>query len=181
VAFGDRETVFTAPAARLVVTLDRRFVLGGLFGLSTLGAAAMLAAVLGTALFAVTVAYLLSSLREELTRRRLPPWGASLVSTLMALLAVVVLALPLVVVVGIRLDAIIAFLSGLPPTITVELYGVSTTITFAETRTVVVAFGRRLAQGFALALPVLALIVFIVTVYRWFAGTGRRTTGNDLR
>jgi PAS domain-containing protein len=26
-----------------------------------------------------------------------------------------------------------------------------------------------------------ALILFIVTVYRWFAGTGRRTTGNDLR
>jgi hypothetical protein len=25
-----------------------------------------------------------------------------------------------------------------------------------------------------------ALVVFIVTVYRWFAGTGRRTTDNDL-
>jgi predicted PurR-regulated permease PerM len=57
------------------VTVDRRFVLGALLGLLTLGAAAMLADVIGTVFFAVTVAYLLSPLREELGRRRLSPWG----------------------------------------------------------------------------------------------------------
>jgi len=153
--------------------MDRRFVLGTLFGLLVLGAAAMLADVLGTAFFAVTVAYLLSPLREELVRRRLSNWSASLVSTATAVLAVVVLAAPLVFVVAIRLDAIIAFLSGLPPTVTVELYGVSTTLTLAETRTAIVAFGRRLARSFALAVPVLALklTVFVMVVFALLSHT----------
>ena len=153
--------------------MDRRFVLGVLFGLLALVAAAMLADVLGTAFFAVTVAYLLSPLREELARRRLSNWGASLVSTATAVLAVVALAAPLVFVVAIRLDAIIAFLSGLPPTVTVELYGVSTTLTLAETRAAVVAFGRRLARSFALAVPVLALklTVFVMVVFALLSHT----------
>jgi predicted PurR-regulated permease PerM len=153
--------------------MNRRVVLGALFGLLALVAAAMLADVLGTAFFAVTVAYLLSPLREELARRRLSNWGASLVSTATAVLAVVALAAPLVFVVAIRLDAIIAFLSGLPPTVTVELYGVSTTLTLAETRAAVVAFGRRLARSFALAVPVLALklTVFVMVVFALLSHT----------
>jgi predicted PurR-regulated permease PerM len=168
-----RETVFPAPVARDAVTLDRRYVLGALFGLLAVGAAAMLADVLGTVFFAVTVAYLLSPLRAELARRGLSPWGASLVSTATAVLAVVVLALPLVVVVGIRLDAIIAFLSALPPTVAVEFQGITTTITLADARAAVVAFGRRLARAFALAVPVLALklTVFVMVVFALLSHT----------
>jgi predicted PurR-regulated permease PerM len=127
----------------------------------------MLADVLATVFFAVTVAYLLSPLREELTRRRLSPWEASLVSTLVAVLAVVALAAPLVFVVAIRLDAIVAFLSGLPPAVTIELHGLSATVTLAEARSAAVAFGRRLARSLALAAPVLALklTVFVMVVF----------------
>jgi len=155
------------------VTLDRRYVLGALFGLLAVGAAAMLADVLGTVFFAVTVAYLLSPLREELVRRRLSPWSASLVSTATAVIAVGVLALPLVVVVGVRLDAIIAFLSTLPPTVTVEFQGISTTITLADAWATVVGFGRRLARSFALAMPVLALklTVFVMVVFALLSHT----------
>jgi hypothetical protein len=38
--------------------------------------------------------------------------------------------------------------------------------------------GTELRQRYG---PVSGLILFIVTVYRWFADPFRRTTGNDLR
>lgn len=156
-----------SPDETVIVAIDRRYVLGALFGLLTIGAAAILTGVLATTFFAVTVAYLLSPLREELVGRGLSPWTASLVATTTALLGVVVLALPLVVVIAVRLDAIIAFLSALPPTVTVELAGVTTTVTLAEARAVAVASGRRLARVFALAAPVLALklTVFVMVVF----------------
>lgn len=155
------------------MALDRRYVLGGICGLLALGAAALLADVLATVFFAVTVAYLLSPLREELTRRGLSSWGASLVSTAMAALAVVVLFLPLIVVVVVRLDAVIDFLLALPPTLTVDLYEFSATITLAEARSVAVAYGRGLARSFALAVPVLALklTVFVMVVFALLSRT----------
>jgi predicted PurR-regulated permease PerM len=154
------------PVARRSATLDRRYVLGVIFGLLALGTAAILADILATVFFAVTVAYLLSPLREELTDYGLSPWRASLVTTAAGVLAVVALALPFVLVIGVRLDAIIAFLSSLPPVLTVEFYGVSTTITLAEARSLLVGFGRRLARAFALAAPILALelTVFVMVV-----------------
>lgn len=155
------------------MTLDRRYVLGAICGLAALGAAALLADVLGTVFFAVTVAYLLSPLREELTRRGLSSWSASVVSTALAVLGVVVLFSPLVVVVVARLDAVIDFLLSLPPTLTVELYEFSGTITLVEARAVVVAYGRRLARSFALAAPVLALklTVFVMVVFALLSRT----------
>jgi len=155
------------------VTFDRRYVLGAVFGLLALGAAAMLADVLATVFFAVTVAYLLSPLREELTERGLSSWRASLVATATGVVAVVALALPLVLVVGVRIDAIIAFLSSLPPTLTVDFYGFSTTITLAEARSTAVAYGRQLARSFALVVPVLALklTVFVMVVFALLSRT----------
>jgi predicted PurR-regulated permease PerM len=155
------------------VTLDRRYVLGALFGLLALGAAAMLADVLATVFFAVTVAYLLSPLRVELARRGLSPWSASLAATVAAVLAVLALSLPLVVVVVLRIDAVVAFLSSLPPTVTVETYGFSTTVTLADARAAAVAFGRRLARASALAGPVLVLklTVFVMVVFALLSRT----------
>ncbi|WP_435068126.1 AI-2E family transporter [Haloplanus sp. C73] len=155
------------------MTLDRRYVLGALFGLLALTAAVLLAGVLATVFFAVTVAYLLVPLREELTRRGLSPWRASLVSTATAVIAVSLLALPLAVVVVGRLDAIIAFLAALPPTVSVELYGFSATVTLADARSVAVAFGRQLARTSVLAAPVLGLklTVFVMVVFALLSRT----------
>ncbi|AZH24057.1 AI-2E family transporter [Haloplanus aerogenes] len=155
------------------MTLDRRYVLGGIFGLLALGAAVMLADILATVFFAVTVAYLLSPLREELTRRGLSAWQASLGTTATGVLAVVALALPLVVVVAGRLDAVISFLLSLPPTLTVDIYGLSATITLADARAVAVAYGRQLARSFATVVPVLALklTVFVMVVFALLSHT----------
>lgn len=155
------------------MTLDRRYVLGALFGLLALAAALLIADVLATVFFAVTVAYLLFPLREELTRRGLSPWGASFVSTVTAVAAVVLLASPLAFVIVRRLDAIIAFLASLPPTVSLDLYGFSTTVSLTDTRALVVAFGRQLARASALAAPVLSLklTVFVMVVFALLSRT----------
>ncbi|MFB6101696.1 MAG: AI-2E family transporter [Haloplanus sp.] len=155
------------------MSLDRRYVLGGLFALLALVAAALLADVLATVFFAVTVVSLLSPLREELTRRGFSHWWASFVATAMAALAVVVLALPLVVVVVGRLDAIVAFLSTLPSELAFDLYGFTATITLTQARSAAVEFGRQLARSFALVVPVLALklTVFVMVVFALLSRT----------
>ena len=86
------ETSLPAPAAGDAVTRQRRYVLGGLLAVLALLAGALLADVLATVFFAITVAYLLFPLREELTRRGLSLWRASFLTTLLAALAVLVLA-----------------------------------------------------------------------------------------
>ncbi|WP_251342002.1 AI-2E family transporter [Haloplanus halophilus] len=155
------------------MTLQRRYVLGILVAVLAVGAAALLADVLATVFFAVTVAYLLIPLREELTDRGLSSWRASLVATITAAGAVLALALPLVVVVATRLDAVVTFLLGLPPTFTVDVYGFSATVTLSEARSVAVAFGRRLARSFAVAAPVLALklTVFVMVLFALLSRT----------
>jgi len=151
------ETTLPAPAAGDAVTRQRRYVLGGLLAVLALLAGALLADVLATVFFAITVAYLLFPLREELTRRGLSLWRASFLTTLLAALAVLVLAAPLVLVVVARVDAIVAFLAALPPTLSVELYGYSASVTLSQARTTAVSFGRQLARSFAVVAPVLAL------------------------
>jgi predicted PurR-regulated permease PerM len=76
------------------VAIERRYVLGAVFAFAAIGTAVLVADVLTTVCFAVTVACLLVPLHEELTRRGLSTWWASLTATTAAL-AVVALALPL--------------------------------------------------------------------------------------
>lgn len=155
------------------MTLDRRYVLGALFGLLALTATVLLADVLATVFFAVTVAYLLVPLREELTERGLSPWWASLVATATAVVAVALLAFPFGIVVMGRLDAIIAFLASLPPTVSIDLYGFSTTVTLAAARSAAITFGRQLARTSILVGPVLALklTVFVMVVFALLSRT----------
>jgi predicted PurR-regulated permease PerM len=155
------------------VTLQRRYVLGVVFVVFAAGAAALLADVLATVFFAITVAYLLFPVREELTRRGLSLWRASFVTTLLAALAVLVLAVPLVVVVVDRLDTIVAFLAALPPTLTVDLYGFSLTVTLSQARAIAVSYGRQLARSFAVVAPVLALklTVFLMVLFALLSST----------
>ena len=114
------------------MTLDRRYVLGGLVVLLGVVAAALLADVLATVFFAITVAYLLSPLRRRLTARGLSPWAASAAATGAAFLGVAAVTLPLFAVVILRLDALLAVLARLPSEFTVDLFGMAYTLTLAE-------------------------------------------------
>jgi predicted PurR-regulated permease PerM len=159
---------------------DRQHVLGGVFVLAALVTAALLADVLATVFFAVTAAYLLVPLREDLTRWGLSRWLASLAATAIAALGIVALAVPVVLVLMVRFDAIVAFLSALPPHLTVEFAGVSWTVTLVDARSAVVATGRDLASSLAVSVPVLSLklTVFAMVVFALLYRT--RETGRAV-
>ncbi|KTG07963.1 permease [Haloprofundus marisrubri] len=161
------------------MTFDRRYVLGGLFVVTALLAAVILADVLATVFFAITVAYLLSPLRRELTRRGLSAWTASAVATAGAFLGVVVVAAPLVGVLVLRFEALRGLLDIVPDAVTLELAGYVYTVTFDEATAVTLSVLRSLAQDVVVAAPVLliklsvfALVVFALLIR---AGTTRES------
>jgi predicted PurR-regulated permease PerM len=148
------------------VALSRRYVLGGLFVAIAVAAAVLLAGVLGTVFFAVTVAYLLVPLREELVRRGFAPRVASLVVTLAAFVGVVAVIAPLVFVTASRLTEVLAVLTDLPATYSVDLLGQRFTVTVGDVRSAVVSLVRNVGQEILVSLPVLlvkfTLFVFLV-------------------
>ncbi|SFR34242.1 Predicted PurR-regulated permease PerM [Halogeometricum rufum] len=148
------------------MTLDRRYVFGGLFVLTGVAAAFLLRSVLGTVFFAVTVAYLLWPVRQALVRRGQSFRVASGVATVGALLAALLVLSPLVVVVYLRFDALASLLDLIPSDVVFELFGMTYRFTLAEVSTFAVAYLRRLATAAAAATPVLlvkaTLFVFLV-------------------
>ncbi len=159
------------------VTFDRRYVLGAVFVISAALAALILADVLGTVFFALTVAYLLSPLRRELTRRGLSAWTSSAVATAAAFLGVVVVAAPLVGVLVLRFDALRGLLAIVPDAVTLELAGYAYTVTLDQATAVALSLLRSLAQEIVVAAPVLLikLSVFALVVFALLfrAGTTR--------
>jgi predicted PurR-regulated permease PerM len=148
------------------VTVSRRYVLGGLLAALTLVAAFLLADVLGTVFFAVTVAYLLVPVREELVARGLRPWLASFVVTLAALVGVVAVVAPLVFVTASRLAETLALLQDLPTTYEVDFLGRQYTVVVSEVRASLVQLVQTAGRQILVSLPVLlvkfTLFVFLV-------------------
>jgi predicted PurR-regulated permease PerM len=148
------------------VSPPRRYVLGGLFAVLAVAATVLLADVVGTVFFAITVAYLLVPLREELTARGVDPRLSSGVVTLAAFLGVVVVIAPLVFVTASRLSEVLAVLSGLPATYELDVLGREYTVMVSEVRTSAVQLVRTAGRRLLVSLPVLlvkfTLFVFLV-------------------
>ncbi|MFC6989841.1 AI-2E family transporter [Haloplanus sp. GCM10025708] len=145
----------------------RHHVLGGVLVLLAVATAVVLADVLGTVFFAVTVAYLLSPLRTRLRARGLSPWVASAVATATAFVALLAVAAPLIVVLAVRLDALLAFITDLPETIAFDAFGFTYVATVSDVLATTRATLRVLARSFAQQVPVLALklAVFVMAVF----------------
>jgi predicted PurR-regulated permease PerM len=141
-------------------------VLGGLLVLLTVVAAALLSDVIGTVFFAVTIAYLLVPLREELVDRGFDDRVATVVVTFAALVGVVAVVAPLVFLTASRLTETLALLSTLPSTYEVEFLGQAFTIQVADLRASMVAVVRNVGRQLLVSLPVLlvkfTLFVFLV-------------------
>ncbi len=148
------------------MTLSRRYVLGGLLVALTVVAAALLSDVIGTVFFAITVAYLLVPLREELVDRGLDEHLATVVVTFTALVGVVAVVAPLVFLTASRLTETLALLSTLPATYEVEFLGRAFTIQVADLRASMVEIVRSVGEQLLVSLPVLlvkfTLFVFLV-------------------
>jgi predicted PurR-regulated permease PerM len=156
------------------VELSRRYVLGGLLVVLTVAAAALLSDVIGTVFFAVTVAYLLVPLRQELVRRGVGDRLATVVVTSAALVGVVALIGPLVFLTASRLTETLAVLSTLPSVYEVELFGRMFTIRVGDLRASMVDIVRNVGQELLVSLPVLLVkfTLFVFLVYSLLQQSG---------
>jgi predicted PurR-regulated permease PerM len=161
------------------VAWERRHVLGALFVIAAAVAALSLADVASTVFVTITVAYLLTPLRRRLVEHGLSPWWATLVSTLVAFVAVVAALTPLAVVLLLRLDAILAFVGSIPDTIGVTLFGFTYTVTLEQVTAFATALVTTVARDAATAVPVLALklTLFAFLLFGLLANGGRVRTG----
>jgi predicted PurR-regulated permease PerM len=160
------------------VAETRRYVLGGVFALLSLVAAALLWRVLGTVFFAVTVAYLLLPVRRRLVARGTARFWASLGATLGAFLAVLVVISPLVVALVLRFDALLALVNLVPDVIHVELFGLVYEATLEQVVDVATAYLRAAARAVATSMPVLlvkfTLFAFLVFSLLYHEESARR-------
>lgn len=148
------------------VTRERQSVLGAvliaLLALSVL----VLFEVLGTIVFALTMAYLLGPMKRRLRRRGVGQLTATLIVTVGAVAGVLALLTPIVIVLVLRLDEAIQLVVQLPATITVSVAGFEQEFALVEPRRSIEGWVRALAVDLTARIPVLlvklSLFAFLV-------------------
>ncbi|WP_254762420.1 AI-2E family transporter [Natrinema marinum] len=145
----------------------RRYVLAAIVVALGLLTGGILLEVLGTILFALTVAYVLVPVQRWLVRRGLSEWTGALVATLLGFLSAVAVFTPLAVALYFRLEQVLAVVAGLPENVSVAAFGMTHTIEVGQVQAAALEFLSGAAATFALALPVLAikLALFVVLLF----------------
>jgi predicted PurR-regulated permease PerM len=144
-----------------------RLVLVGLLVVVGVLATAILSQVLATVFFAITVAYVLYPLREQLVARGAPARLASGLASLFGLLGVLLTVLPLAYALYRRRNELLALLGQLPDVVVVELGEFTYPIEVATLVDLLRSWLSGLAVDLARAAPVLGLklVVFAFVVY----------------
>ena len=150
------------------MTADRRYVLAGVVVVIGLVTGAILLEVLGTILFALTVAYVLLPVHGWLVRRGLSAWTAGVVATLIGFLGAVAVFSPIVYTLYVRRDELIAVLESVPEEVTVTVAGESFTVEAVEAQAWAIDQVQSIAVSFATAAPELA-VKFALFVLLLFA------------
>jgi len=149
-----------------VSSTRRRRVLLGLFVATALATALLLANVIGTVFFAITVAYVLYPVRQWLVGHGRRPRLAAATATLVAFLAVLAVAVPIFAALYVRRRDFIEFIRGLPPELPVAAFGFEYVVDVSQVVVVVQQWVTSLAVQGASAAPVIglkaALFVFVV-------------------
>ena len=137
-----------------------------LVALATL-AAAVLAEVLRTVVFAVTVAYVLSPFRQRLVGRGLSRRIACAAATAVAFVGATLLVAPLLYALYRRRSQLIAILEGIPDAVPISVGGFETVVEIAPFVAAAETWIRGVAIAVAGAAPVLVLelVVFTFLVY----------------
>ena len=145
----------------------RRYVLGGVVAILGLLTGAILLEVLGTILFALTVAYVLLPVQGWLARRGLSEWSSAVVATLVGFVSAIAVFAPIVLTLYVRIDEVIALVEGVPAEISVTVLEMTYTIEAREVQALAVAFLRDVAVSFASSLPVLAIkfALFVILLF----------------
>ena len=146
---------------------DRRYVLAGVVGVLGLITGAILLEVLGTILFALTVAYVLLPVHGWLVRRGLTEWTAAVAATLIGFTGAIAVFSPIVVTLYFRIDQVMGVIEDVPREIPVEAFDVAYTIEVAEVQSLALDFLSGVAVSFASALPVLAIkfALFVILLF----------------
>lgn len=138
-------------------------MLFGVFVATMLFAATVLADVLWTAFFGVTVAYVLVPMVAWFREQGLSRTWASVLATITGTAGLVGLFGMLVYLVYRRRSPIIEFIVSLPDTFTVEVFGYTYVLTLEAATETVVGWVTAVAVDFATSLPTIALKVTVFT------------------
>ncbi len=145
----------------------RRYVLGGTVVLLGLVTGAILLEVLGTILFALTVAYVLLPVQGWLVRRGLSEWTAAAAATLIGFASAVAVFSPILVTLYFRVDQVMAIIEDLPRSVPITAFDMTYTIDIAEIQAPALDALSSIAVSFASALPVLAIkfALFVILLF----------------
>jgi predicted PurR-regulated permease PerM len=145
----------------------RRYVLAGIVVALGIVTGGILLEVLGTILFALTVAYVLLPVQGWLVRRGLSEWTGALAATVIGFLSAIAVFAPVVVALYFRFEQVLDAVEGLPRELTITILEVPYTIEAGEVQTMAVDYLSSAATSFALALPVLAIkfALFVVLLF----------------
>lgn len=146
----------------------RRRVLAGVVAVLGILTAAILLEVLGTILFAITVAYVLVPAQRWFVRRGLSEWLAAAAATILGLAGAVTVFVPLFVTIYYRLDAVVALVRDLPNELSVTAFGETVVVETADVQAVAGDYLLAIGSAAISALPVLA-IKFALFVLLLFA------------
>ncbi|WP_436346280.1 AI-2E family transporter [Natronorubrum sp. FCH18a] len=146
---------------------NRRYVLAGIVGILGLVTGAILLEVLGTILFALTVAYVLMPVQAWLVRRGLSEWLAAVAATVIGFVSAIAVFAPIVVTLYFRIDQVMSVVEGIPQEVPIEALGIAYTVEVAEVRSIALDFLSGAAVSFASALPVLAIkfALFVILLF----------------
>jgi len=146
---------------------QRPYVLGGVLAVTALLAAVILIDVLATVFLALTVAYLLSPVRRQLRRRGFSRITATVVVTVAAVFAVLLVFSPLAYLLFIRFSDLVDIVTRLPDSLLIEFAGFSYTVVVGEVIAGSVEGLQAAAVGTLSALPVVLLQValFVLLVF----------------
>ncbi len=139
------------------MTANRRYVLAGVVAALGVVTGAILLKVLGTILFALTVAYVLLPVHGWLVRRGLSEWTAGVVATFVGFSGVVTVVSPIVVTLYLRMDELLAIVRDLPTELTITAADATVTLEATEVRAWLIDQLRSLSVGLATAAPELAV------------------------
>jgi len=147
--------------------LNRQRLLGTLFVALAALAAVVLAEVLRTVVFAVTVAYVLYPVRQWLVGRGVSRRIACAVATVIAFAAAVLLVVPLLYVLYQRRAELIEILGQIPDVLPITVGGFEIVVEIVPYVTAAELWVRQAALAIAAAAPrlVLELVVFTFLVY----------------
>nr|WP_277410150.1 AI-2E family transporter [Natrinema longum] len=145
----------------------RRYVLAGIVVALGVLTGGILLQVLGTILFALTVAYVLLPVQGWLVRRGLTEWTGALAATLIGFLTAVAVFTPIVVALYFRIEPILEAVESLPRELSITVLESTHTLEAGEVQALAVDYLSGAATSLALELPVLAIkfALFVVLLF----------------